>query len=121
MNIRTSLTAVPLFAALMLSGVAHAQTYGPEDEGRRFNDGSTVKCRNVAVQKNSSDPNRIGGTAAGAVVGGLIGNQFGSGSGRKLATAAGAVAGGATGRYAQGRHQENKGDRVVEQVCERTR
>jgi uncharacterized protein YcfJ len=33
----------------------------------------------------------------GAVVGGLIGNQVGSGNGRKLATIAGAVGGGYVG------------------------
>jgi outer membrane lipoprotein SlyB len=98
---------------------AAAQTYGPKDEGRRFNDGSKVVCKNVEVQRNSRDPNRIAGTATGAVVGGLLGNQVGGGNGKKLATVAGAVAGGAAGRNIQGRSQQNKGDRVVERRCER--
>ncbi|HEY0333393.1 MAG TPA: glycine zipper 2TM domain-containing protein [Stenotrophomonas sp.] len=106
---------------LALTGVAQAQTYGPQDEGRRFNDGSVVRCHKVAVQKNTKDPNRITGTAAGAVVGGLLGNQIGGGKGKTLATVGGAVAGGATGRYVQGQHQQNSGDRVVETVCERQR
>lgn len=38
------------------------------------------------------------GTVAGAVVGGVLGNQVGSGSGRKAATVAGAVGGGLVGR-----------------------
>jgi len=37
------------------------------------------------------------GTVAGAVVGGVLGNQVGSGSGRKAATVAGAVGGGMVG------------------------
>lgn len=37
------------------------------------------------------------GIATGAVVGGLLGNQVGSGNGRKLATVAGAVGGGYAG------------------------
>jgi outer membrane lipoprotein SlyB len=37
------------------------------------------------------------GTVAGAVVGGVLGNQVGSGSGRKAATVAGAVGGGVVG------------------------
>ena len=37
------------------------------------------------------------GTVAGAVVGGVLGNQVGSGSGRKAATVAGAVGGGVIG------------------------
>ena len=37
------------------------------------------------------------GTVAGAVVGGVLGNQVGSGSGRKAATVAGAIGGGVVG------------------------
>lgn len=101
------------------AGTAHAQSYGPEDEGRRFNDGSRVVCDEVEVRRADGDPNRVGGTAAGAVIGGLVGNQIGSGSGRKLATVGGAVAGGAIGRNVQGNRQEARGDRVVETRCER--
>ncbi len=69
---------------------AMAQRYGPQDEGRRFNDGTRVVCKNVEVRKNSKDSNRILGTATGAVVGGLLGNQIGGGNGKKLATVGGA-------------------------------
>jgi len=113
----TGLLSLGLLMAV--SSVATAQTYGPRDEGRRFEDGSRVVCRNVEVQRNSRDPNRIAGTATGAVIGGLLGNQVGGGSGKKVATVAGAVAGGAVGRNVQGRRQENNGDRVVERRCER--
>lgn len=102
---------------MMAANAAMAQSYGPQDEGRRFNDGTRVVCHNVEVQKNSKDPNRIAGTAAGAVVGGLLGNQIGGGTGKKLATVGGAVAGGAVGRTVQGHHQEQQGDRVVENRC----
>lgn len=115
--LRTSSPAL----ALVASTAAHAQTYGPQDEGRRFPDGSRVVCRDVAQTYNSKDPNRIAGTAVGAVVGGLIGNQIGDGNGRKLATVGGAVAGGAIGRKVQGDRQENRGQRVVERRCERVR
>lgn len=37
----------------------------------------------------------VGGTVAGAAVGGLVGNQIGAGSGNALATAVGAMIGGA--------------------------
>lgn len=40
---------------------------------------------------------RAGGTVVGALVGGVIGNLFGRGDGRKVATAAGVVAGGVIG------------------------
>ncbi len=109
-----------LCAGLMSIGsLAAAQTYGPKDEGRRFNDGTRVVCSNVEVQKNSKDPNRIAGTAAGAVIGGLLGNQIGGGKGKKLATVGGAVAGGAAGLTIQGNRQIDKGDRVVEKQCVR--
>lgn len=104
---------------MSVMSAAAAQTYGPQDEGRRFSDGSKVECRNVEVQKNSRDPNRVAGTAIGAVVGGLLGNQVGSGNGKKVATVGGAVAGGAIGRKVQGNSQETKGDRIVERRCER--
>jgi outer membrane lipoprotein SlyB len=110
-----------LCAAALMASVfsASAQTYGPTDEGRRFNDGTKVVCKNVEVQRNSRDPNRIAGTATGAVVGGLLGNQVGGGSGKKIATVAGAVAGGAAGRQIQGNSQSKNGDRVVERQCYR--
>lgn len=111
--------AIVIALALGAAAPVHAQTYGPKDEGRRFDDGSRVKCKKVEVQRNSRDPNRIGGTVAGAVIGGLVGNQIGGGSGKKLATVGGAVAGGAIGRNVQGKRQESTGDRVVETRCER--
>lgn len=40
---------------------------------------------------------RAGATVLGAIIGGIIGNRFGKGDGRKAATAAGAVAGGVVG------------------------
>ncbi|MEC5080569.1 glycine zipper 2TM domain-containing protein, partial [Xanthomonas oryzae pv. oryzicola] len=73
----------------------------------------------VEVQKNATDPNRIGGTLAGAAIGGLLGNQVGGGNGKKLATVAGAVAGAAAGRTIQGNRQQANGNRRVERVCER--
>ena len=116
---KTSTRLLVLGTRLAASSVAGAQTYGPRDEGRKFNDGSRVVCEDVEVQRAGGDPNRVAGTAAGAVIGGLVGNQIGSGSGRKLATVGGAVAGGAIGRNVQGNSQESRGDRIVETRCER--
>ena len=110
---------IALAASVLMAGSVHAQNYGPEDEGRRFSDGSRVVCKEVEVRRASSDPNRIGGTAAGAVIGGIVGSQIGSGSGRDAATIGGAIAGGAIGRKVQGDRQESRGDRDVETRCER--
>ncbi|MEO0671626.1 MAG: RT0821/Lpp0805 family surface protein [Pseudomonadota bacterium] len=56
------------------------------------------------------------GTVIGAVAGGLIGNQFGRGSGRALATAAGAIAGGIIG-HEIGRDLDEE-DRRMAQAAE---
>lgn len=49
-------------------------------------------------QAPACDDNNIVGTAAGAVAGGLIGNQFGKGSGNTLATIGGAAGGAVVGQ-----------------------
>mgnify|MGYP000630279089 CR=1 FL=1 len=54
-------------------------------------------------QGASRDPHRVVGTAAGAIVGGLLGNQVGGGSGKTIATLAGAIGGGLAGREVQER------------------
>ncbi|KOR50289.1 hypothetical protein ADT25_00560 [Xanthomonas oryzae] len=125
MKMRSSLLGMSLIGLMATSTFAQAQSYSHRhryteaDEGRRFNDGTRVRCRNVEVQKNATDPNRIGGTLAGAAIGGLLGNQVGGGNGKKLATVAGAVAGAAAGRTIQGNRQQANGNRRVERVCER--
>ena len=62
-------------------------------------------CEDVTVtrQKPVKDQHQIAGTAIGAVVGGLLGNQVGGGTGKKIATVAGVVGGG----YAGNKVQEN--------------
>ncbi len=44
----------------------------------------------------------VGATAAGALVGAAVGNQFGGGSGKDILTVGGAVAGGAAAQSATG-------------------
>src|SRR5690606_11258286 len=60
-------------------------------------------CKDVAVtrQRRVQDQHQIAGTAIGAVVGGLLGNQVGGGNGKKIATVAGAVGGGYAGNKVQ--------------------
>ena len=91
MKMRTCVLGISLIGLMATSILVQAQSdshrhrYSEAHEGRRFNDGTRVRCRNVEVQKNSTDPNRIGGTLAGAAIGGLLGNQVGGGNGKKLA------------------------------------
>ncbi|MDI9239744.1 glycine zipper 2TM domain-containing protein [Lysobacter sp. LF1] len=76
-------------------------------------------CYDVEVQKPKEvkDQHKIAGTALGAVAGGLLGNQVGGGSGKKIATAAGAVGGAVAGRKIQ-ENQQNKTETVVERRCD---
>lgn len=58
--------------------------------------GRIVAVRPVTMQR-TSDGDRIVGTVTGALVGAVIGHQFGSGTGKDLMTGAGAVTGAIVG------------------------
>ncbi|WP_449466312.1 hypothetical protein [Stenotrophomonas humi] len=45
---------------MLFAASAQAQTYGPRDEGRRFDDGSRVECRKVEVANNARNQERNG-------------------------------------------------------------
>jgi uncharacterized protein YcfJ len=76
-------------------------------------------CEDVVVSEQApvKDPNRIAGTALGAVAGGLLGSQIGGGSGRTLATVAGAAAGGYAGNQVQKNMQEGDTVSRTERRC----
>ena len=76
-------------------------------------------CEDVTVtrQKPVQDQHKIAGTAIGAVVGGLLGNQIGGGNGKKIATVAGAVGGGYAGNKVQGNMQANDTYTTTENRC----
>lgn len=76
-------------------------------------------CEDVATthQAEPRDKHRVVGTATGAVIGGLLGNQVGGGSGKKLATVAGAVAGGYAGNKVQERVQSDDTYTTTEKHC----
>ncbi len=56
--------------------------------------GDITSIRNITQQEIIKDKNRGWKTFGGALLGGVIGNQFGKGSGRDVATVLGAIAGG---------------------------
>jgi uncharacterized protein YcfJ len=76
-------------------------------------------CEDVAVSEQAQvkDPNRIAGTAIGAVAGGLLGSQIGSGKGRTVGTVAGAAAGGYAGHQVQKSMQEKDTVSRTERRC----
>lgn len=58
-------------------------------------------------------------TVLGGILGGVVGNQFGGGSGRKLMTAAGVLLGASMGRDAGYRNRQPRSSYVTyEEVCE---
>ena len=56
--------------------------------------GQVLSVRNITEQELIQDKNQGWKTFGGALIGGAIGNQFGSGSGRDVATILGALVGG---------------------------
>ena len=78
----------------------------------------------LALAACASDPGtrtqqkQTGAVVAGAVIGGLVGNQFGGGSGRALMTAAGVVAGGFIGnrmfkKHAKSEYEKDAAERAL--------
>ena len=76
-------------------------------------------CKDVVVTKKAAvkDEHKITGTVIGALAGGLLGNQIGGGTGKKVATVAGAAAGGYAGNKVQGNMQENDTYQTTETRC----
>lgn len=66
-------------------------------------------------ESHRGDPN-VGGAVAGAILGGVLGHQVGSGRGNDIATVGGALAGGAIGANVGREHGGNPGSDV--QRCE---
>ncbi len=76
-------------------------------------------CEDVAVSHRApvKDQHQIAGTVIGALAGGLLGNQIGAGSGRKIATVAGAAAGGYAGNKVQKNMQASDVYTTTETRC----
>ena len=83
-----------------------------------------ILCIALAVAACASDPGtrttqkQTGSVVAGAVLGGLVGNQFGGGTGKVLMTAAGAVAGGFIGdrlykKHAKSEYEKDAAERAL--------
>jgi uncharacterized protein YcfJ len=76
-------------------------------------------CKDVVVSHRSpvKDQHQIAGTVIGALAGGLLGNQVGGGSGKKVATIAGAAAGGYAGKKVQENMQASDTYDTTETRC----
>lgn len=79
------------------------------DEPVRYRESGHYDQHDQYDRRGSATP-----TIAGAIIGGVVGNQFGSGRGRDAATVAGAVLGGSIGRD-QSRNRYDNYDRYDRQ------
>ncbi|MDT3707074.1 MAG: glycine zipper 2TM domain-containing protein [Thiobacillus sp.] len=115
-------------AVTAIAGVAGYKALNPEPKFAEVLAVDPVKettktpkqvCNDEVVSEKApvKDPNRIAGTAIGAVAGGLVGSQIGSGSGRTLATIAGAAGGGYAGNQVQKNLQEKNTTSRTETRC----
>ncbi|MEI4993139.1 glycine zipper 2TM domain-containing protein [Aeromonas caviae] len=115
-------------SALALSAVASGSLFSSEPQFAEVLASKPVtetiktprqECRNVILthRKPVQDEHKILGTVVGAALGGVVGHQFGGGSGKKVATAAGAVAGGYAGNQVQGNMQAGDTYTTTEQRC----
>ncbi|RLV60079.1 glycine zipper 2TM domain-containing protein [Parashewanella curva] len=89
-----------LFTLLILASHAFA---GPYDRNtaqpvEKVVYGGVISVRNITKQELIEDKNQGWRTFGGALLGGVLGNQFGKGSGRDIATALGAIIGGSMAR-----------------------
>lgn len=102
--------------ALVLGGCAqsglHGQTYSRAEaqKAQVVNYGTVESTTAVVIEGNNQG---IIGTGAGALLGAVIGNQVGGGTGRQLATVAGAVGGGLAGNHAEAAITKKQGEELT--------
>ena len=110
-------SVIGMIAALMLGGCASTTTtntrpYPPNPNvastGNAYSEYGVVQSIEFVPQEsNSIGSSGIGvGTIAGAVIGGVLGNQIGAGRGNAVATVAGAAGGAYVGHELENRQQQ---------------
>ncbi len=87
----TSLTLLALFFS-QVSNAGYDRNKAVPVEKVLF--GKVISTRNISQEELIKDKNSGWKTFGGALIGGIIGNQFGSGSGKDITTVLGAIAGG---------------------------
>lgn len=102
----------------LVSGPTYAEVLAVEPVKETIKTPREV-CKDVTVtrQRPVKDQHQIAGTAIGAIAGGLLGNQIGGGTGKKIATVAGAVGGGYAGNKVQENMQANDTYQTTETRC----
>ncbi|WP_299257073.1 glycine zipper 2TM domain-containing protein [uncultured Kushneria sp.] len=100
---------VAALGALTLGGCANSDIYSGNTytgnqakTARNVTYGTVTGVRPVTIQAGNENDSGLGGIG-GAVLGGLLGNQFGGGSGRVLTTAVGGIGGAIAGSKVEDR------------------
>jgi outer membrane lipoprotein SlyB len=101
--------AAVVVAALVLS-FGHAADAAAQSKGKKCANCGHVQQIRVS---ESSDWKKYAAPVGGAVVGGVIGNQFGGGSGKTAMTVVGALGGGLLGHKAESKHRDKIYEVVV--------
>ncbi|MGJ7514592.1 glycine zipper 2TM domain-containing protein [Pseudomonas baetica] len=110
--------AFATYSLVKKSGPEYAQVLAVEPVKTQIKTPREV-CKDVAVTRQApvKDQHQIAGTVVGALAGGLLGNQIGGGTGKKIATVAGAVGGGYAGNKVQEGMQERDTYTTTETRC----
>lgn len=118
MHLKFAAWAVALMSLAMLAACGTTGNYGRNDygtpataSGTQYESYTCDSCGVVtAIQQVNTTGNgsTVLGTVGGAVVGGLLGHQVGSGRGNTAATVVGAAGGAYAGHELQKRHNENE-------------
>lgn len=105
-------------AAAADAGPKYAKVVSVEPVRESVNNPKEV-CHDEVVSHSTppKDQHQIAGTAIGAVVGGVLGNQVGGGKGKTLATVAGAVGGGYAGKKIEQSRQHPTTTSSVQRRC----
>jgi len=107
------------FTHLVVSAfVAVALAFGPGGFAAAQSNGKNAKCSNCGKVEQirvveQSDWKKYAAPAAGAVVGGVIGHQFGGGSGKTALTVVGALGGGMAGHKVEEKHRDKVYEVIV--------
>lgn len=103
------LLPIAALSVLTLAGCANTSGYSGDvysgnqaKTSQNVRIGTIAAVRPVQIQADSRTGGLLGG-GGGAIIGGLLGNQVGGGSGRQLATVAGALGGSIAGTAAEDR------------------
>lgn len=99
------LSSTTVYAQHSYHNAVHQKSLYITDIEPLHNSANGQHCLTSNTQASQAETEKYAATVAGAVIGGLVGNQFGDGKGKTLMTIAGTILGGVTAyHYNQNDH-----------------